>query len=1103
MADTTAGSSPPVRALFLGPTRIHVDGGDPLEITNLQARLLAQLAIAAPSPLNTEQLLDALWPTDRPANARASLYNQVSRLRARVGVDIVRSVSGAYSLAVPTDLELVSDTLLEVERLMDAGDYDEAERRTEHAMSLWRGEPLAELPHDDARAGVIRRRAAETLRSLSTLRVQAAILAGRTGWAIPEAERLVGETPHDERRWALLLEALGAAGRRGDALAAYERARRELADSLGLEPGAVLTAAYDQLLLPVEYFVRGRSALVSREEFIAELLEQLEQNRTTLLYGEHGIGKTRLLTIIANRLIRSGVRVASVTATRHATMAAQILQEICEDLEVELDSNLPPTQGFVEAIQEAADGGQPIAILIDDVSNLGPTSAIALAGAVRIDGVSLVLTSRTLLPMITGTTIRSVQIPPLTEEQIRPIIEDRLGTTVSDELVSWVATMSGGNPQLVELLASEPQEELDECGNQSETLARVLDGLVQTHTELLSERARRVLEVLAVLGPAPRSLIDEFVPARALDELLGHGLLAETAKGLIQFRHGALHTAVYNATAPGHRAEYHAFVLRLLDRLNAAADRVAPHAKACEEVNPLGAARALLRAALRDAPTVPAQRAKPWFRLVLSLAKPLGDGAADLVAAAQIGLAHQLRRLGRPERHAATDRARELADGSDHPLVVAEAAQLAARVDGLADDGTVAPSVIDLIERAFTVATAPEHLATVLIGTAELPPGASLERAGRRAALAALDALDALEAGESLARLHTDGNGVHAELLSQLRQRVHLAAGRTLHSPADLETCGVLNDAARDSTTLEYVEQFDRWLADLARSTMECDGATATESAALLRKGVSTLIDCDARLTFELHAALLSYLREDFAEAERTLDALDELIDAWPNGLGRARALGNLAAIRLAQGRELELVEELASFAAAQPSVRYWTALHARCLVRTEPERAAALALEARDESLDHPLWALTAAACAAVGLDTMNVELSAHALERLGPWSGQFICSGGVSGGLVDAHLAGASLVLGRFGQATEHLSLARQQVTTLGAPVLAAELDRLAERITKALLQNGVAGAGWAGPSGTGLGWDEPGRAGPGRGGCSSISLNHSRAPRGTSHE
>ncbi|NLA36037.1 MAG: hypothetical protein GX868_10170, partial [Actinobacteria bacterium] len=168
MADTVAGSSPKVRALFLGPTRIQYDGGDPFEISNLQARLLAQLAIAAPAPLTTEQLLDALWPDDRPANARASLYNQVSRLRGKVGVDVVQSVAGAYSLAVPTDIDEMSQALLDIERLLHIGAADTAERRAEEAVRLWRGTPLPELPADDARAGVIRRRTAETLRSLCT-----------------------------------------------------------------------------------------------------------------------------------------------------------------------------------------------------------------------------------------------------------------------------------------------------------------------------------------------------------------------------------------------------------------------------------------------------------------------------------------------------------------------------------------------------------------------------------------------------------------------------------------------------------------------------------------------------------------------------------------------------------------------------------------------------------------------------------------------------------------------------------------------------------------------------------------------------------------------
>ena len=66
--------------------------------------------------------------------------------------------------------------------------------------------------------------------------------------AIPELERLVAEEPGRERAWALLMRALYAGGRQHHALVAFQRARRALAESFGLDPGPELRALERQIL---------------------------------------------------------------------------------------------------------------------------------------------------------------------------------------------------------------------------------------------------------------------------------------------------------------------------------------------------------------------------------------------------------------------------------------------------------------------------------------------------------------------------------------------------------------------------------------------------------------------------------------------------------------------------------------------------------------------------------------------------------------------------------------------------------------------------------------------------------------------------------------
>ena len=68
------------------------------------------------------------------------------------------------------------------------------------------------------------------------------IEAGRPSAVLAELAALVEDHPLRERLRVLLVKALYAVGRQADALAAYARARRYLADEVGLEPGPELRA---------------------------------------------------------------------------------------------------------------------------------------------------------------------------------------------------------------------------------------------------------------------------------------------------------------------------------------------------------------------------------------------------------------------------------------------------------------------------------------------------------------------------------------------------------------------------------------------------------------------------------------------------------------------------------------------------------------------------------------------------------------------------------------------------------------------------------------------------------------------------------------------
>ncbi|WP_183069721.1 BTAD domain-containing putative transcriptional regulator [Streptomyces sp. gCLA4] len=244
-----------MRYLILGVTEARDETGAPVPIGGARLRaLLAALALRAGRPAPVAELVDDVWGDAPPLDAPAALQALVARLRRALGGrDTVHSApTGGYRLTADRD----DVDLHRFTRLVARGDRELAEdpaaaaRTLRTALSLWRGPALADLaePGRTAHATAPEARRAVALRR----RIEADLLSGTTAPALllPEIEALVHESPYDEPLRAQQLRALRAAGRPADALAAYERTRRTLADALGTDPGPELTALHTELLRP-------------------------------------------------------------------------------------------------------------------------------------------------------------------------------------------------------------------------------------------------------------------------------------------------------------------------------------------------------------------------------------------------------------------------------------------------------------------------------------------------------------------------------------------------------------------------------------------------------------------------------------------------------------------------------------------------------------------------------------------------------------------------------------------------------------------------------------------------------------------------------------
>ncbi|WP_405424332.1 BTAD domain-containing putative transcriptional regulator [Streptomyces erythrochromogenes] len=242
-----------MRYLILGVTEAHDESGAALPVGGARLRaLLAALALRAGRPVSVAELVDDVWGDAPPLDAPAALQALVARLRRALGGrgTVPAAPTGGYLLAASRDdVDLHRFTRLAADGDRElAADPESAARTLRTALSLWRGPALADLaePARTAHAAAPEARRAATLRR----RIEADLLSGTTAPALllPEIEALVHECPYDEPLRAQQLRALRAAGRPADALAAYERTRRALADGLGTDPGPELTALHAELL---------------------------------------------------------------------------------------------------------------------------------------------------------------------------------------------------------------------------------------------------------------------------------------------------------------------------------------------------------------------------------------------------------------------------------------------------------------------------------------------------------------------------------------------------------------------------------------------------------------------------------------------------------------------------------------------------------------------------------------------------------------------------------------------------------------------------------------------------------------------------------------
>ena len=344
---------------LLGPVELMVrsgaDGYRPVPLPSPRRRaLLGLLALRTPDVVSVSALVDGVWRDRPPPSAAKTLRAHVAYLRrtlAAADLDgLIRTAPPGYALAVDADqvdIHRFEALSRRGRAALAAGAVDQAVQLLTAALRLWRGDVLADCPVGEwARAEVARVEQArlDVLEELFAAR----IASGGHVEAGAELETAVAQHPLRERLWELLMISLYRGGRQGDALGTYRRARETLVAELGIEPGPALRRLESAILrgdealpavsapalttpppdpdpdgarLPVPI-----TALVGRQQEIAEVAGLVAARRLVTLTGVGGCGKTRLA--VAERY-PAGVRFVDLTALTEpeslpATVAAAL-----------------------------------------------------------------------------------------------------------------------------------------------------------------------------------------------------------------------------------------------------------------------------------------------------------------------------------------------------------------------------------------------------------------------------------------------------------------------------------------------------------------------------------------------------------------------------------------------------------------------------------------------------------------------------------------------------------------------------------------------------------------------------------------------------------
>lgn len=561
---------------LLGPVRIWSDDQPVPAGPPRQRAVLAALLLHPNRITPVDDIVDLLWADEPPRTARKNVQLHVWRLRQVVG-DRLTSEPPGYRIAVsPDDLDASRfDTLLESARAAArSGLTGPAAARYRRALALWRGAPLADVAGLGGFGGSVAWLDRRRLTAYEEY-VDVELDLGRHDETLVLLDELAARYPLHERFVEQRVMTLHHLGRRGEAVDAYRRYRRALAEELAMEPGPVLTRLAELARRPtatttgparptrtaVRELPHTAPALVGRDRALAVLRDALTAGARRpmplhVVTGPAGVGKSALAVQAAHHVADAFPDGQLYVDLRGATAGVcplpprSALSRFLRVLGM-AETAVPAELAEASAALRSLLAGRRVLLVLDNAHDAGQVRPLLPAG----DGCAVLVTSRRKLTDVDGASHLELDVLDGTDavDLLRRLAGAARVDAESDVAARLVRRL-GGLPLAVRIagarLAARPAWSLatldDRLRDEHRRLHELRQGDIAVRTSFLvsyqhlahplAPRLFRLLgavDSVDVTGEVAAALLDVDLPGAldALDELVDARLLDESTAG--------------------------------------------------------------------------------------------------------------------------------------------------------------------------------------------------------------------------------------------------------------------------------------------------------------------------------------------------------------------------------------------------------------------------------------------------------------------------------------------------------------------------------------------------------------------------------------------